>query len=58
MDSPWSIGIHDWILSDGNYADFEVGETRQFALEFHSDDFAHSDSASKSAELLTAVPIG
>jgi hypothetical protein len=28
------IAIDSWIISDGNYEDFQVGETRNFALEF------------------------
>lgn len=52
MDDRWSIGIHDWILTDGNYDTFEMGQTRQFAVEFHSTDFMHSDSPVKSAELI------
>ncbi|MFZ2503317.1 MAG: hypothetical protein WAW88_11655 [Nocardioides sp.] len=28
------IGLDRWILQDGNYTDFVVGERRQFALEF------------------------
>jgi len=52
MDNTWSIGINQWILADGNYASFQVGETRQFALEFYSKDFAHSESPVKTAELI------
>lgn len=48
----WSVGINQWILSDGNYADFRQGEMRQFALEFYSKDFVHSDSPVKTAELI------
>jgi hypothetical protein len=29
-----SIGIDSWIIQDGNYGDFVIGETRKFALEF------------------------
>jgi hypothetical protein len=28
------IGLDSWIIQDGNYADFSVGEERSFALEF------------------------
>jgi hypothetical protein len=28
------IGLHSWIIQDGNYSDFAVGERRSFALEF------------------------
>jgi hypothetical protein len=30
----WNIGISGWIIQDGNYPDFEVGQTAEFALEF------------------------
>lgn len=29
------IGIDAWIIQDGNYADFEVGQRTRFALEFY-----------------------
>jgi hypothetical protein len=29
-----STGIDSWIIQDGNYGDFAIGETRKFALEF------------------------
>jgi len=29
----WWVGLSDWILQDGNYTDFAVGDVRQFALE-------------------------
>jgi len=28
------VGISSWIIQDGNYPDFEVGQIRDFALEF------------------------
>jgi hypothetical protein len=30
------IGLESWIIQDGNYADFEVGQVRAFALEFYA----------------------
>lgn len=30
------IWLSSWIISDGNYHDFDAGETRKFALEFWS----------------------
>jgi hypothetical protein len=30
----WDIGLSAWIIQDGNYPDFEVGQTVEFALEF------------------------
>lgn len=29
------IGLDSWVIQDGNYGDFQVGETRQFALSFY-----------------------
>jgi hypothetical protein len=29
------VGISSWIIQDGNYRDFRVGETARFALEFY-----------------------
>lgn len=34
VGTQWWIGLSTWILQDGNYTDFNVGQTRQFALEF------------------------
>lgn len=30
----WTIGLASWVLQDGNYTEFVVGQRRQFALEF------------------------
>jgi hypothetical protein len=30
----WDIGLAAWIIQDGNYPDFEVGQTAEFAVEF------------------------
>ena len=30
-----SIGLSAWIIQDGNYGDFRVGQQARFALEFH-----------------------
>jgi hypothetical protein len=34
MTTTWSIGFDSWIIQDGNYPDFAVGDLRRFALEF------------------------
>jgi len=31
----WNIGLSAWIIQDGNYPDFAVGETVEFAVEFY-----------------------
>lgn len=33
-DRDWWVGLDGWVLQDGNYTDFAVGQVRQFALEF------------------------
>ena len=30
----WDIGLPTWIIQDGQYPDFEVGQTAEFAVEF------------------------
>jgi hypothetical protein len=39
-----NIGIDSWIIQDGNYADFKVGEKKQFALEFYPHSLQSSNS--------------
>jgi hypothetical protein len=34
VPTPLQIGLDSWIIQDGNYSDFRVGDERQFALEF------------------------
>ncbi len=33
LPTEWYIGLENWVLQDGNYTDFAVGQHRQFALE-------------------------
>ncbi len=33
--SAWNIGLSAWIIQDGNYPDFAVGEIVEFAVEFY-----------------------
>jgi hypothetical protein len=33
--SVWNIGFSAWVIQDGNYPDFAVGETIEFAVEFY-----------------------
>lgn len=35
MGLTFDIGLSAWIIQDGNYEDFEQGQTRSFALEFY-----------------------
>jgi hypothetical protein len=31
------VGLNSWIIADGNYTDFRVGEVRSFALEYYDE---------------------
>src|SRR4051794_37666484 len=31
------VGLNPWMIADGNYSDFTVGEVRPFALEFYNE---------------------
>lgn len=48
MDS-LNVGIDAWIIQDGNYGDFAVGEKTQFALEFYPHSLKSSGCESPSA---------
>ena len=36
LSSMLQVGLNSWIIADGNYADFKVGEVRSFALEYYN----------------------
>src|SRR6476659_2245245 len=46
------IGHAAWIIQDGNYPDFAVGQDTRFALEFHSETM---DAASEGPSVLEQV---
>ena len=46
------IGVDSWIIQDGNYGDFAVGDTAKFALEFAGERLVSSAMGERSAELL------
>jgi hypothetical protein len=48
----WEIGLAAWIIQDGNYDNFETGQTAEFALEFYSPNYKKSESHSKSCNRL------
>jgi hypothetical protein len=48
----FSIGISSWIIQDGNYGDFAVGETTKFALEFSGNQLAPSQVKERSVQFL------
>ena len=33
-----NVGLSSWIIQDGNYEDFAVGQEQRFALEFYAPD--------------------
>lgn len=43
-----NVGLESWIIQDGNYADFRVGEEADFALEFYPVLLKPSDKRTKS----------
>jgi hypothetical protein len=47
-----SIGVDSWIIQDGNYGDFTVGDTVKFALEFSGEKLVSSAAGERSAQLL------
>ena len=51
----WEIGLSSWIIQDGNYSDFIVGQHAEFALEFYSQTYRKSDLQARSAKGLGAA---
>jgi hypothetical protein len=51
----WEIGLSSWIIQDGNYGDFKVGERVEFALEFYPHSIRSSEARLKSAKRLGAA---
>lgn len=49
----WLIGLQSWVIQDGNYVDFEVGERRRFALQFFPDGLGNADVGSREARPLS-----
>ena len=49
-----NIGLDSWIIQDGNYPDFSVGQKAQFALEFYPHSLKLSESRSPLATHLKA----
>lgn len=42
------IGVSSWIIQDGNYPDFRIGDVVRFALEFHPHQMRESSAKSTS----------
>jgi hypothetical protein len=51
----WKIGLSAWIIQDGNYGDFEEGQTAEFALEFFPKRIQPTSIRKKSAKNLGAA---
>jgi hypothetical protein len=48
----WLLGMSSWVIQDGNYPDFAVGEPRRFALEFSDKTLREVKPGIRSAEAL------
>ena len=48
----WLIGLSSWVIQDGNYVDFAVGERRRFAVGFFADDLHEGAPGLKHAKAL------
>lgn len=51
-----NVGLSAWIIQDGNYTDFEIGQTYSFASEFYPYSLQPSRSHIKTARLIKARP--
>lgn len=49
----WLVSMSSWVIQDGNYADFVVGERRRFALEFLDKTLREVKPGVRSAEALS-----
>ena len=52
MTRQLSISVGSWIIQDGNYGDFAVGDTSKFALEFSGQKLVPSSKGERSAKFL------
>ncbi len=48
----WLLSMSSWVIQDGNYSDFAVGERRRFALEFFDKTLREVEPGVRSAEAL------
>ena len=48
----WVLSMSSWVIQDGDYADFAVGEPRRFALEFLDRTLREVEPGVRSAEPL------
>ncbi|MYM66476.1 hypothetical protein GTP45_06450 [Pseudoduganella sp. FT55W] len=52
METNIRIGMNSWIIKDGNYGDFSVGDKNTFALEFCGGGFTKSEKRAIKLELI------
>jgi len=45
----WFLSMSSWVIQDGNYRDFAVGERRRFALEFYDKGLRDAEPSTRSA---------
>jgi len=45
----WLLGLDAWVIQDGNYADLEVGDELEFAVDFYPHDLVPTDARAISA---------
>jgi hypothetical protein len=45
----WLVGLGSWVIQDGNYSDFAIGERLRFALEFFDLDLRDASPGVRSA---------
>lgn len=48
------IGVSSWIIQDGNYPDFRIGDVARFALEFHPHTIQESKASSTACARMIA----
>lgn len=48
------IGLASWIIQDGNYGDFKVGDHGKFALEFHAEMLERTSKRKKEIKRIKA----
>jgi hypothetical protein len=48
----WMIEVAPWVIQDGNYADFKVGQTAEFALEFTGRDLVPAEKPGPSVRAI------
>lgn len=45
----WLFGLQSWVIQDGNYDDFAVGQRRRFAVQYFSEGFRDAEVGARAA---------